>query len=414
VTRLVIIGGGIAGLSAAWAAVRPGAGVDVTLVERDERLGGKIRTDCIDSFLAGRPEALRLCEELGIAGRLVPRTPRNGGSFVRHGLALFPLQPMDISAPPIGAEGEDESVESSLVRRYGQEVYQRLVEPLVGGIHAGDAARLSSEALLPPPRRSNDPQGSTRPVFLAFPRGTAELVDALEGRLAGITILRGTGAESVQPSGNGYIVELEGGGRREADALVIAVPAHETARLVASLDPPMEELLGEIPCATTVVIHLAFRRADVTHPLDGYGYLIPGVENSDLVACTWTSQKWEGRAPDGFVMMRLFAGRFGRRDLSGCSDGELFEMARGELSATLGITAEPVLRRLHRWDRGMPQYTVGHVRRVRSLRARAAAFPGLFLAGASFEGVGIPQCVESGTRAAAGARDHFSKQGAHT
>jgi oxygen-dependent protoporphyrinogen oxidase len=148
--------------------------------------------------------------------------------------------------------------------------------------------------------------------------------------------------------------------------------------------------------------------------LDGYGYLIPSVERSDLVACSWISQKWDGRAPEDRVLLRLFAGRFGRRDLLGTSDDELVGLARAELSATLGLTAEPVLQRIHRWDMGMPQYTVGHLRRVEDIMTRAAAFPGLFLAGSSYGGVGIPQCIESGTRASSDALRYLVRQGAYT
>jgi oxygen-dependent protoporphyrinogen oxidase len=320
-------------------------------------------------------------------------------------------------APRARSGGDDESVASFMVRRFGEEVFQLFVEPLVGGIHAGDASLLSREAILPPPHRTvelgpaAEPGPAARPPFLTFREGTAELIRALEERLTGIAILRGSGAEFVRRRGKSYHVELAGGAKCEADALIFATPAHETARLVAPLDSGIQELLGLIPFASTVVIHLAYRNADIAHPLDGYGYLIPSVENSDLVACTWTSRKWEGRAPDDRLLLRLMAGRFGRRDLLGRSDEELFGLARGELSATLGITAEPLLQRLHRWDLGMPQYTVGHLRRVEAITARAADFPGLFLAGSSYGGVGIPQCVESGTRAAAGARAYCAMQG---
>jgi oxygen-dependent protoporphyrinogen oxidase len=450
VKRLAIIGGGITGLTAAWEASRSGAEIEITLIESDARLGGKLRTDWVegflleqgpDSFLTTRPDVLQLCEELGIAGRLIPRTPRKVHSFIMHGHALSPLPagfsgmlPMDTAAlavspllseagkrrvreepsMPAWTGGDDESVASFIISRFGEEAFNLLVEPLVGGIHAADASLLSREAVLGAPRRSPDPGVAARPPFLTFPNGTAELVRALEEQLTGITILRGTAAESVRRLGDGYRVEVSGGGRCEFDSLIVTTPAHETARLVATLDAGMQELLGLIPFASTVVIHLAYRRAEVTHPLDGYGYLIPSVERSDLVACTWSSQKWEGRAPDDFVLLRLFAGRFGRRDLLGRADEELFDLARDELSATLGIKAVPVLQRLHRWDLGMPQYTVGHVRRADAISARAAGFPGLFLAGSSYGGVGIPQCVQSGARAAADSLGYLAKQGART
>ena len=356
-------------------------------------------------------------------------------------LAVSPLlseagkrRAMEEPSMPAWTGGDDESVASFMVRRFGEEAFQLFVEPLVGGIHAGDASLLSLEATSPHLRRLEKSRGSItnateypgrgharppaaehgddpRAPFLTFPRGTAEMVSALEERLEGVTILRGTAAESVRRKGSRFIVELSGGGRREAEALVIATPAFETARLVGPLDRSLEEMLRLIPFASTVVIHLAYRRPDVEHPLDGYGYLIPSVENSDLVACTWASQKWAGRAPADTVLLRLSAGRFGRRDLLGRSDEELYALARAECAATLKIDAEPVLQRLHRWDMGMPQYTVGHLRRVEAIDARAAAIPGLFLAGASYGGVGIPQCIASGAAAAAAARAFVSKQG---
>jgi len=452
VKRLLIIGGGITGLSAAWEASRRAPDLSITLIEQDKNVGGKIRTDLVDgfvleagpdSFLTTRPEVLRLCEDMGIADGLIPRTPRKIGSFIMHNHVLFPLPqgfsgmvPMDtaaLAASPLLSEagkrralerpdlqertgGEDESIASFMINNFGDEAYQLLIEPLVGGIHAADASLLSRDAILPKPgsaagqgraAASGKPE---RPPFLSFPSGTADLIRALEDRLKGVTILRGTRVERVRRRGAGFQVEVSGRGRHEADALIVTTPAHETARLLAPLDSVLHEMLGSIQFASTAVIHLAYRRADVQHPLDGYGYLIPGVEQSDVVACTWSSQKWEGRAPSDHVLLRLMAGRFGRRDVLSRPDEELFELAREELSATLGISAAPVLQRLHRWDKGMPQYTVGHLDRTLAIFERVRAFPGLFLAGSSYEGVGIPQCVESGARAAAAAFRHFEKQ----
>ncbi|MGA2477293.1 MAG: protoporphyrinogen oxidase [Spirochaetia bacterium] len=449
--RLLIIGGGIAGLAAAWEASQSAERVDITLVERDQRLGGKIRTDSAwgflleqgpDSFLTSRPEALRLCQVLGIAGRLIARTPRSVPSSIMHDHTLSPLPqgfsgmlPMDTAAlamspllseagrrramqgpsSPDGSGGDDESVASFVVRHFGDEVFTLLVEPLVGGIHAGDARILSRQALLELPRSARrggpSPEGyRERPPFLTFPRGTAELVHELESRLGEISILRGTAVESVSRQGDGWRAETAVGGL-DADALVIAAPAFQAGRMFARSDAALQGLLGMIPFASTVVIHLGYNRADVAHPLDGYGYLIPSVEGSDLVACSWSSQKWEGRAPADFVLLRLAAGRFGRRDLMGRPPEELFAFAREELAATLDITAAPVLELMHRWDMGMPQYTVGHLQRVSAIRERAAMHPGLFLAGSSYDGVGIPQCVQSGTQAAKDACAYLAHQG---
>ena len=451
--RLAIIGGGIAGLTAAWNASRSGVrDLGITLIEKEERLGGKIRTDAVgpylleqgpDSFLTSRPDVLRLCTELGISGRLLPRTPRPVHTYVMRqhrlsplpagftgavpldtaALAVSPLlseagrkRAMDEPSMPAWTGGDDESVASLMVRRFGEEAFQVLVEPLVGGIHAGDAELLSAKATLPrqPSRlaegRDEGEGDGDPPQFLTFPGGMEEIVRALERALESgdgsasepATIRRGVGADAVRPSGPGFLIELSTGETLEADALVLAIPAHEAARLAAALDRQLCDLLGLIPSASTMVIHLAYREPEVLHPLDGYGYLIPSIEKSDLVACTWTSRKWPGRAPGDRVLLRLFAGRFGRRDLLGMPDEELFQKARAEVAATLGIRAAPDLQRLHRWSLGMPQYTVGHLRRVQDIRSRAQRVPGLFLAGAAFDGVGIPQCVASGASAAAG------------
>jgi oxygen-dependent protoporphyrinogen oxidase len=430
--------------------------VEVSIIERDQRLGGKIRTDSQDgylleegpdSFLTNRPEFVRLCKELGLAERLVPRTPRRVNTYLMHRHTLYPLPdgfssvaPMNTAtfaaspvlsdagrrrvleepAQPAGAGEDDESVASFLTRRFGQEAFQLLLEPLVGAIHAGDTALLSAEALLPALRRLERSRGcltglseesgiasKTPARFLTFPRGTGELAEALADRLAGVAVLRGTGAVSLRRAAAGYVAELASGGCLEADAVILAAPAHEAVRLVQGLDPGLPEQLDGIPFASTAVIHLAYHRSDVEHPLDGYGYLIPSVESSDLLACAWSSQKWAGRAPADRVLLRLFTGRFGGRDPTSLQDQELFSLARDELSATLGITARPVLERLHRWKAAMPQYTVGHVRRVQALHERAAGIPGLFLAGGSYEGVGVPQCVASGAAAAAAARDYL-------
>jgi protoporphyrinogen/coproporphyrinogen III oxidase len=464
VRKLLVIGGGIAGLAAAWQASRSAEKVDITLVERDQRLGGKIRTDSAwgflleqgpDSFLTSRPEALRLCRQLGISSRLVARTPRGVPTSIMHGHALTPLPegfagmlPMDTAAlamspliseagrrrlaegpsAPAWTGGDDESIATFVVRQFGEEVFQYIVEPLVGGIHAGDAKLLSRQAVLDPVQRGRAVRGARSdsrhqksaalrasagykpaPLFLTFPGGTAELVAELEKRLVGIGILRGTTVEAMAPGGRGWQVETSVG-RLEADAVIVSAPAFQAARMFGESDPGLQQLLGTVPFASTVIIHLGYAREDVPHPLDGYGYLIPAVEGSDLVACTWSSQKWEGRAPGDFVLMRLFAGRFGRPDLMGRAPGELFAMARAEVAATLGISAAPVLELMHRWDMGMPQYTVGHLGRVAAIRERAARHPGLVLAGASFDGVGIPQCIASGLHAAADACAYLSRQ----
>jgi oxygen-dependent protoporphyrinogen oxidase len=196
----------------------------------------------------------------------------------------------------------------------------------------------------------------------------------------------------------GYELELGSGSRIELDAVVLAVPAYAAAALLEGVDGELAGLHREIPYASSIVVSLALSRADVV-PLDGYGYLVPRSDGSDVLACTWSSQKWEGRAPEDSHLVRVYAGRFGGRDLSAEDDATLVALARGELRH-IGVVAEPILVRVHRWPRGMPQYVLGHCERVARIEERLAEHPGLAVAGAAYRGVGIPDCIASGEAAA--------------
>jgi oxygen-dependent protoporphyrinogen oxidase len=196
----------------------------------------------------------------------------------------------------------------------------------------------------------------------------------------------------------GYELELDDRSLVELDAVVLAVPAFAAAPLLDGVDGKLAELHREIPYASSVVVSLAFARTDVV-PLDGYGYLVPRTEGSDVLACTWSSQKWEGRAPDEFVLVRVYAGRYGGRDLSVEDDQALVALAQEELRP-LGVVAEPTLTRVHRWPLGMPQYVLGHPERVDAINRAVERHPGLALAGAAYRGVGIPDCIASGEAAA--------------
>jgi oxygen-dependent protoporphyrinogen oxidase len=184
-----------------------------------------------------------------------------------------------------------------------------------------------------------------------------------------------------------------------ADALVLAAPAFAVADLVADVDDDLAAAHGDIPYASSAIVTLAFRAEDVAHPLDGYGYVVPRSEGSDVLACTWTSQKWPERAPDGTVLMRVYAGRFGGPEVTAYSDAELLALALSEVGL-LGIEAEPLLTRVHRWPRSMPQYVLGHTNLLERIDVALEPHPGLAVAGAAYRGVGIPDCIRSGEDAA--------------
>jgi oxygen-dependent protoporphyrinogen oxidase len=445
--RAVVVGGGIAGLAAArrLEAVLPTA--EVVLVEQDERLGGKVATERVDgfvieaapdSFLSRKPRGVGLCEELGLGGELVGRRPESERTFVRRGAELHPLPsgltgmiPTNLDAlaesellspegrarlaaevdVPVGGEG-DESIASFVSRRLGREAYEAFVEPLMTGIYGGDGEQLSLEATFPQLRAlelehgslieglsAQPAQSAALPPFVTLRAGMDELVGALTRRLRRTRLVTGRPVGAVSRAGDGYRVELDGGDALETQAVVVAAPAFATAEMLSGLDDELAAAHQEIPYSSSVIVTFGLREEDVSHPLDGYGYVVPRVEGADVLACTWTSRKWEGRAPDGALLIRVYAGRFGGPDLTTETDEDLVRLALDELSL-LGIDAGPILTRVQRWPRGMPQYVLGHAERLARIEAALTDLSGLAVAGAAYRGVGIPDCIRSGEDAA--------------
>jgi oxygen-dependent protoporphyrinogen oxidase len=405
-----------------------------------------------ESLLSRKTEIIDLCDALGISGRLIGTTRRTNGSFVSHDGKLYPVPQGFTGLVPGNTEAilssdllsdeakqrflqeptippnhttTDESLATFMTRRYGRELFERLIEPLSSGIYAGNPALLSMAATFPhlqtrergrnadgrnadgtlvasestspaEPRRQAD--GTPYPVFVSFPNGMTELVDALRNALKRTVIETGTRLVSVQrhdANGLRYAAELDNEHYLDVDALLLSVPAYEAAPLLSGLDPVIAEALRQIQYASTVVVHLAYRSDDIGGRLDGHGYVVPAVEADTFLACTWSSSKWEGRAPDGHTLVRLYAGRYGRDGAIRLPDEELVARAGTELFRTVGIEASPVGSRVYRWMRGMPQYNLGHRERVDRIRERERALPGIYLAGAAYGGVGIPDCVRS-------------------
>jgi oxygen-dependent protoporphyrinogen oxidase len=441
---VIVVGGGIAGLAAARQLEARLPEADVVLVERDARLGGKLLTErdggfvvegAADSFLARKPRGVGLADELGL--ELVGRRPENARSFVRRGTELHRLPEgltgviptnldalaasellssegkarlaAEVDVPP-APPGGDESIASFVTRRFGRETYERLVEPLMTGIYGGDGGRLSLQATFPNLRMLELEHGSvlrglraqpaspvTRPPFVSFRAGMGAFVDAISSALERTRVVTGTGAERVDSRGSGYAIALEDGDTLEADAAILAVPAFVAAELLAELDPELAQELAGIPYASSAIVTLAFAGENL--PFDGYGYVVPSAEGSDVLACTWTTGKWEGRAPEGVALVRVYAGRFGGRDVTADTDADLVETALAELRF-LGVSAEPARSWIHRWLRGMPQYVLGHLERLERIDAALARHPGLALAGAAYRGVGVPDCIHSGEEVA--------------
>ena len=449
-----MLGGGIAGLAAANRLLNVAPGTRVTLVEAETRLGGKIVTERVDgfvieggpdSFLATKPRGIGLCEEVGIGERLQGVSPQRRRAFVLSkgrlhdlpegltGLVPTRMAPLARSSLlslsgkariafdyvlPARREEGDESLGGFIRRRLGREAWERLVEPLMAGIYAADGDQLSLAATFPQLRNAERQHGglikgvlaarrlALSPVpgsaFLTPTGGLGELVTALDNRLrdAGVVIRTGTAATAVMPSDPGFDVRFADGDAIQADAIIVATPAYVAAGLLANLDATLVVDLDAIPHASTAIVTLAYRREEIPRPLDGHGYVIPRVEGGPILACTWSSRKWAGRSPDGWELIRVFIGRSGRDEVLASNDEWLVALATQEAAARLGVSAPAALMRVHRWPRGMPQFLLGHSKRVARIESALRDHPGLYIAGNAYHGVGLPDCIASGERAA--------------
>ena len=457
--KLVVVGGGIAGLSAAHRATEVarerGIALDLTLIEARPRLGGAIGSELVDgflveagpdSFLSEKPWALDLCRRLGLEDRLVRTDDRFRKVFVWHGGRLHPLPDgFQLLAPtallpfatsplfslpgklrmaldlvlPRGT-GDDESLGAFVRRRLGAEALERVAQPLVAGIYTADPDDLSLMATMPrfvelerrerslilglrrALRRAPLPgtSGARWSLFVSFAGGMQELVTTLSSRLPAEAVVLAQRVSALQRMGGRWRVSTTGGRLVEADRVIVATEAHATARLVRHLDPALATLLEEIPYASAATVSLGYRRPDVPHALDGFGFVVPRTEGKALLAATFSSVKYPGRAPEGHVLIRGFLGGMLNAGVLAGEDDALVARVRDELRLALGVSAPPVLARLHRWPASMPQYHVGHLARVEAIEHAVAGLPGLGVAGSGYRGVGIADCVRSGEAAA--------------
>lgn len=466
--HVLIIGGGIAGLAAAHRLAQT-PDIKVTLLEADARLGGKIVTERVedfvieggpDTFLAYKPRGVGLCRELGLGDRLHGTNASIRRTYVMRGGKLHelpegltglipsrfgPMLKSRLISPlgklrmgldyviPARSPNGDESLASFVQRRLGGELYERLIEPLMSGIYAGDGAQLSLAATFPQLRQVELEHGSlikgmlanqrlaanqlksgngakapapapaaSRSAFLTPTTGLAEIVEALQARLTAVTIRLNARVQHLEKSATGYVAQLANGEVLKAEAVILATPAFATADLLTHIDPTTATALHGIPYVSTATVSVAYPLSDIPRPLDAYGYIIPRAEGRPILACTWTSTKFPHRAPTGYGLLRAFVGHAGANQPApeALTDAELLQLVRAELQQTLGITAAPQLQRVFRWPQAMPQYTLGHLDRLATIDQRLAHHPGLHVAGNAYRGIGIPDCIASGEAAA--------------
>ena len=476
--RIIIIGGGVAGLGAAYKVRRAadeGSDVGFTLIEKDDRLGGKLATDHVedpkgrgtfivdggsDSFLTDKPAIHRVAKQLGIFDEETGTLDENKKTFIVKGgklvempdgimmfaptkivpmattslyswpakfrMALDLVLPRKKVAP---GERNDESLESFVVRRMGRECLDRLAEPLVGGVNGSDPAEMSLAATYPnlldmeqkygslvkgflaqkkkveemkrtyPPK----PGAKRRTFFSSFVPGLQFLTDKLADGAGRENIRTGNAAASIERTGEGWRVTLANGDVLEGDGLVVASEAWATAPLVAAVDARVGELVASIPCSSSATILMAFDAEDCPFDKRFHGILSPAIEHEPVTGISLMSSKWPGRAPEGAVLLRGFVGGPRDQEIVKRDDDELVEIARQSFVKLLGVKkdATPLFANVYRWVGGMPQYTMGHLDRIEELEARCAQIPGFALAGGAYRGVGVPNCLDSGEKAAA-------------
>jgi oxygen-dependent protoporphyrinogen oxidase len=457
--RVIIVGGGITGLAAAHrvleVAGRTGRNVEVRLLESNSRLGGTIvttvRDGCLieggpDSFITQKPWALALCRRLGIEGELIPTNPACRRTFVvRAGkmhsipegfLLLAPSRiwpfvtsrlfswpgklrmGLDLVLPRRnhGPDG-DESLASFVRRRFGQESLDRVAQPLVGGIYTADPEYLSLRTTMPrflemearyrsiiwgmvkgrkaASAAERGDSGARYSMFMSFRRGMTTLIETLASRLPAGSIRTGAPAARVSRGGNGWQVELEDGTMETADAVVLACPAHVSARLIRQVDAAIADDLSNIQYASSATMTMAFDQDQARNIPDGFGFVVPVVEGRTMIAATFSSIKFPGRAPDGTLLVRAFLGGAMQPEVYNLDDHQLRQAVIQDLRDLVGLRGEPRLVETHRWPASMPQYPVGHLDRVRELERKLQQWSGLGVAGNAFGGVGVPDCVRS-------------------
>jgi oxygen-dependent protoporphyrinogen oxidase len=481
--RVVVIGGGITGLAAAWSLGR--AGVPTLLLEASGRLGGKIRTEVTDgfvidhgpdSFITYKPGVIRLARSLGLEDEIIrPREPRTVYIRTRGRLRRMPdgmgmalptrIRPFlttDLFTPldklrmgldlllPRDSRTGDLAVGDFLERRLGHALVDHLAGPLIGGVYGTPVEELSLDAVVPTLRaserehrslllasladgrartaaaaaavRAQAIEGADRPAsppspFVAMARGTGQLVEALAAAVrtsSGVDVRLDCVVGGVEASEAGAVVQTRDGARIPAAAVIVATEGPATADIVADLAPEAAVAVRAIPHVTTVVVNLAYPDGEVPEDRTGHGFLVGDDEPLSIGACTLSSRKWPGRAPDGMLLARAFLQQTqaSGADPTPMSDPAIVSLVHRDIAATLEIGAAPVMARVSRFPGVMPQYTVGHLDRVaRAEAALSRATPAVRLAGSAFRGAGLPDCIAQGEAAAAGVLQLLSATG---
>ncbi len=439
--KIVVVGGGISGLAAAYGLMKEG--FDVTVLEKGKRGGGSIRTGMEEGFLYeygpnstmnSNDEIDSLCRDLGLENERIFGSERSKRRYILRGGRLHPLpagifdflttQLWSAKAklrllvePFIGRNrGGEECVAHFVSRRIGRELLDYAIDPFVSGVYAGDPERLSLKSTFPKMDELERRYGSLiigavakavkggggrerKKGLFSFRKGMETLPRTLV-QVLGSRFRSGVEVEGLGRKGDVYVLTLAGGGKVEADEVILSAPAYEVARILSDVAPEAAEDLAGIEYAPVAVVYVGFRREDVSHPLDGFGCLFPRKEGRRVLGSLWSSSLFPGRAPEGMVSLTNFIGGAGRGEIVELSDGKLLRLVLEDLKDVLGLKGDPAFVRIIRHRRAIPQYNLGHGGRLERIEAALETLPGIHLLGNYLQGVSVADCVMNGTKKA--------------
>jgi oxygen-dependent protoporphyrinogen oxidase len=453
--KTAIVGGGISAL--ACAVDLKEKGMDFTLFEKENSVGGKLCTEKIggftveggpDSYLPEKFWSVQLIKKVGLVGEMLCSNDEHKGTFIFSGGRLHPLPEgvmlmvptmimplaksrliswpgkmrmgMELFVPPRN-DLKDESLAEFVTRRLGRECLDKIAEPLVAGIHTSNPDNMSVLATFPrfvemerksgslirgmiaamKNRPAPNPTGPPMTYFMSLKGGMQELVQGCVSYIGAERIRTNRAVVDLAQREGGYRLTFGDGTTADFDAVVLATPSYVTKELIGDMDQELGNRLSAIAWSSSATVSIAFRKGDLKKPLPGFGFIVPRIENRRINACTWSSIKWSHRAPDDILLIRSFVGGGHHEELVSLGDAELVNIVLEELREIIGLTAEPIFSKAYRWFQGMPKYTVGHLERIATIDEKRKEYKGLYLIGSSYRGIGIGDCVKSGFDAAA-------------
>lgn len=476
--RIVIVGSGISGLTAAYELKKrlkeKSLPVEVTILDKSERLGGVFITERVNGFLVEggpdsfeiyKPSPLELANELGIGTQVISANEELHRNFIYannelqeipsgllglvpkkiSSLILCPLlswkarlrASLELITPPLKSYGADLSLGEFYKRRFGQETFELIAEPLFGSIYACIPETISIQACWPRglamekeygslvramlakrkelKKEEKSEEAKQQPsIFFTFKNGMSQLTDALIEHIGQESFITGKEVETLtrDSKDNRFHIQTKDGDHIKADVCIMATaPSYSTSRIFKSLDPAISDMLLRIPYVSSATISLGYEKKGFPHPLDGFGLLVARAENKHVKAVTWSSTKFAGRAPDDKVLIRCFVGNAQEETIVYRSDEEILKAVQEDLKEIMGIDVEPIMTRLYRWPNSMAQYTLGHTERVAFIEERMRRYPGLFLASNAYRGLGIGDCINIGRQAAGQALEYLNSRG---